>query len=117
MLTQPLVQKNSARLRTPGPLSSARARRPRRSRSASGNLAAIPGSALKQKNSQTGVGPEHNSRAKIRTPMASRPKALSADRTSKIGKGFSPDSPPFLRFPKPGELVLSKCGSPLVAQM
>ncbi|XP_037809203.1 borealin-like [Lucilia sericata] len=125
MLTQPLIQQQSARLRTPGPLSSARARRPRRSRSACGNLAPIPASAVKLKPqlSATAGGhghgaAEHHSRSKMRTPMASRTKALSADRTTKFDNPSSPQSPPtFLRFPKPGELALSKCGSPLVTQM
>ncbi|XP_065367571.1 borealin-like [Calliphora vicina] len=123
MLTQPLIQQQSARLRTPGPLSSARARRPRRSRSACGNLAPIPASVakLKPQLSASGGGGhvrEHHSRSKMRTPMASRTKALSADRTTNICNTTSPQSPPtFLRFPKPGELALSKCGSPLVTHM
>lgn len=119
--TKLLTQPQSARLRTPGPLSSARARRPRRSRSACGNLAPIPASALKPKPSQlsvTGGGTEHHARSKMRTPMSSRTKALSADRTPKIDGANSPQSPPtFLRFPKPGEMILSTCGSPLVTQM
>ncbi|KAM7341882.1 borealin-like [Cochliomyia hominivorax] len=116
-----LIQQQSARLRTPGPLSSARARRPRRSQSASGNLAPIIASAIKQKapsqlSVNGGGGTEHHSRSKMRTPMATRTKALSADRTPKAENGNSlKTSPVFLRFPKPGELVLSKCGSPLVA--
>lgn len=119
-----LVPQNSSRLHTPGPLSSARARRPRRSRSACSNLAPIPGSPIKHKSTHLTVnaggahGTENRARSKMRTPMAARPKALSADRTSKFDMSVSPHSPPtFLRFPKPGELVLSKCGSPLVAQM
>ncbi|XP_075167333.1 borealin-like isoform X2 [Haematobia irritans] len=121
MRTQPsLVPHQTARLRTPGPLSSARARRPRRSRSACGDYG-IPGSAMKNKSSSqlsvNGMNSEHHSRSKMRTPMASRSKALSADRTPKIGLDTdAPHSPPtFLRFPRAGELVLSKCGSPLVA--
>ena len=119
-----LVPQTSSRLHTPGPLSSARARRPRRSRSACSNLAPIPGSPIKHKSTHLTVsaagahGTDNRARNKMRTPMAARPKALSADRTSKYDISVSPHSPPtFLRFPKPGELVLSKCGSPLVAQM
>lgn len=122
---QQLAPHQTARLRTPGPLSSARARRPRRSRSACGDYG-IPGSAMKAKSSSQmsvnggnhgGGGSDHQSRSKMRTPMASRSKALSADRTPKVGgEPQSPGSPPtFLRFPRAGELVLSKCGSPLVA--
>ncbi|TMW53248.1 hypothetical protein DOY81_001664 [Sarcophaga bullata] len=121
---QLLVPQNSSRSHTPGPLSSARARRPRRSRSACSNLAPIPGSPIKHKSTHLTVnaggaqGTENRARSKMRTPMAARPKALSADRTSKFDISVSPHSPPtFLRFPKPGELVLSKCGSPLVAQI
>ncbi|XP_073812420.1 borealin-like [Musca autumnalis] len=126
MRTQQLPTHQSARLRTPGPLSSARARRPRRSRSACGDYG-IPGSAMKSKTSSQlsvngGGGSsittnDHHSRSKMRTPMATRTKALSADRSGKdANEPQSPPSPPtFLRFPRAGELVLSKCGSPLVA--
>ncbi|XP_013105374.1 borealin isoform X2 [Stomoxys calcitrans] len=119
MRTQQLAPHQTARLRTPGPLSSARARRPRRSRSACGDYG-IPGSAIKKKSSSqlsvNAVG-DHHSRSKMRTPMASRTKALSADRTPKlVNDADLPSSPPtFLRFPRAGELVLSKCGSPLVS--
>ncbi|XP_061397826.1 borealin-like [Musca vetustissima] len=126
--TQQLPPHQSARLRTPGPLSSARARRPRRSRSACGDYG-IPGSAMKSKpsshlsinsghhSSSNSTASDHHSRSKMRTPMASRTKALSADRSAKdANEPQSPPSPPtFLRFPRAGELVLSKCGSPLVA--
>ncbi|XP_005187708.1 borealin-like isoform X2 [Musca domestica] len=123
MRTQQLPPHQSARLRTPGPLSSARARRPRRSRSACGDYG-IPGSAMKSKtssqlsiNAGSSTASDHHSRSKMRTPMASRSKALSADRSTKdANEPQSPLSPPtFLRFPRAGELVLSKCGSPLVA--
>lgn len=119
MRSQQLVQQQTARLRTPGPLSSARARRPRRSRSACGDY--VPGSIkLKPQNTanaEGGSGQERNSRSKMRTPMANKTKALSADRTTKFNDTDAPKSPPtFLRFPKPGELILSTCGSPLVTQ-
>lgn len=115
MRPQALSQQQTARLRTPGPLSSARARRPRRSRSACGDYG-IPGSAIKPKPSASAAA-EHHSRSKMRTPMATRTKALSCDRTPKANvEEKEANSPPaFLRFPKPGELILSTCGSPLVA--
>ncbi|XP_037954144.1 borealin-like isoform X2 [Teleopsis dalmanni] len=105
-----LQQQNSQRGRTPGPLSSARARKPRRSRSACN----MQGSAIKPKLSAMS---DHASRSKMRTPIASRSKALSADRT--VNSYQSPKSPPtaFMRWPKPGEMVLSVCGSPVVAQV
>lgn len=122
MRSQQIVQQSS-RLRTPGPLSSARARRPRRSRSACGDFVPIPGSAVKIKPQLTATGggqaaAAERSRSKMRTPMASRTKALSADRTNKVESSDSPKSPiAFYRFPKPGEMVLSTCGSPLVSHM
>lgn len=125
MMKSQLQQQQSARLRTPGPLNSAKARRPRRSRSACGDF---PGSALKPKALQSASGhnvtnnmqpSEHHARSKMRTPMASRSKALSADRTPKPKLNQTCNSPPatFLRWPKPGELALSISGSPLVAQV
>ncbi|XP_032583549.1 borealin isoform X1 [Drosophila sechellia] len=106
-------------MRTPGPLHSARARRARRSRSACGDLnilhSAKPPSISSSSSSR-------NSRSKLRTPMASRAKAFSADRTplkQKQMRPGSPTTPPmaFLRYPKPGEVALSKYGSPMVAQV
>uniref|UniRef100_A0A1A9X4A9 Borealin C-terminal domain-containing protein n=1 Tax=Glossina brevipalpis TaxID=37001 RepID=A0A1A9X4A9_9MUSC len=97
------TQQLGARLRTPGPLASACARRPRRSRSACGDYA--PPSGL-----------EHQSRGKAR---ATRSKAHSAGRKSKTHFDGLPTSPPaaFMRWPKPGELVVSKYGSPIIAQI
>lgn len=120
MRSQQLIQQQTARLRTPGPLSSARSRRARRSRSACGDLVPIPGSAIKTKpqlTTNSAVKIERNSRSKMRTPMSSKTKSYSADRTTKANDENTAQSPPtFLRFPKPGELILSKCGSPLVTQ-
>ncbi|XP_050741390.1 borealin isoform X2 [Drosophila biarmipes] len=108
-------------MRTPGPLSSARARRGRRSRSACGDLnvlhSAKPPSIL-----SSSTASSRNSRSKMRTPMASRQKAFSADRTplaQKQMRSGSPTTPPmaFLRYPKPGEVALSKFGSPMVSQV
>ncbi|XP_022227892.2 borealin isoform X2 [Drosophila obscura] len=106
-------------MRTPGPLHSARARRARRSRSACGELSVIH-SAKAVSSSSTNAN--RVSRSKMRTPMASRPKAFSADRTPlslQKSRTSSPTSPPmaFLRYPKPGEVALSKFGSPMVAQV
>ncbi|XP_030080025.1 borealin isoform X2 [Drosophila hydei] len=110
-------------MRTPGPLHSARARRERRSRSACGSV--IPKvlgntSSVITSNSSTSNA-QRNSRSKMRTPMAARPKAISADRTPRMLKkrNTSPNTPPmaFLRWPKPGEVALSKYGSPIVAQV
>ncbi|XP_067633701.1 borealin-like isoform X2 [Eurosta solidaginis] len=114
--------KQTQRGRTPGPLSSARARRPRRSRSVNDDLARV--STVKPTTSSSAVMDTHTSRSKMRTPTVSRSKALSADRSSQIsGQQYSAtisaQSPAaaFLRWPKPGEVVLSKCGSPVVAQV
>ncbi|KAH8263230.1 hypothetical protein KR044_006248 [Drosophila immigrans] len=112
-------------MRTPGPLHSARARRERRSRSACGNkLGQVGATSSSTTTTTTGSSnssnAHRNSRSKLRTPMASRPKAFSADRTSrKPRQSNSPSSPPmaFLRWPKPGEVALSKFGSPIVAQV
>ncbi|BFF93686.1 borealin [Drosophila madeirensis] len=108
-------------MRTPGPLHSARARRARRSRSACGELSIIhsaKAAAVPSSNSNA----NRVSRSKMRTPMASRPKAFSADRTPLMlqkSRTSSPSTPPmaFLRYPKPGEVALSKFGSPMVAQV
>ncbi|EDW12035.2 borealin isoform X1 [Drosophila mojavensis] len=114
-------------MRTPGPLHSARARRERRSRSACGSV--IPkvlgntSTAIAAGSSNSIIIPNghRNSRSKMRTPMATRPKAISADRTPRMLKkrNTSPSTPPmaFLRWPKPGEVALSKYGSPIVAQV
>uniref|UniRef100_A0A1A9UYP6 Borealin C-terminal domain-containing protein n=1 Tax=Glossina austeni TaxID=7395 RepID=A0A1A9UYP6_GLOAU len=95
-----------SRLRTPGPLTSARARRPRRSRSACGDYAP----------SINSISSEHNSRSKL---GARRSKAHSTERKSKMHFEGPPTSPPaaFMRWPKPGELVVSKYGSPIIAQV
>ncbi|CAD7011363.1 borealin isoform X2 [Ceratitis capitata] len=114
-------QQQQQRGRTPGPLSSARARRPRRSRSVCDEIHA---SAIKSTTSSSSIMDTRISRSKMRTPTASRSKAFSADRSSQIcGQQFpsstSVQSPAaaFLRWPKPGEVVLSKCGSPVVAHV
>lgn len=107
-------------MRTPGPLHSARARRERRSRSACGASKVLvnTSSAVASSSSSNAL---RNSRSKMRTPMASRPKAFSADRTPRLLKkrSSSPSTPPmaFLRWPKPGEVALSKFGSPIVSQV
>uniref|UniRef100_A0A1B0BQH2 Borealin C-terminal domain-containing protein n=1 Tax=Glossina palpalis gambiensis TaxID=67801 RepID=A0A1B0BQH2_9MUSC len=92
-----------SRLRTPGPLTSARARRPRRSRSACGDYA-------------PSISSEHRSRSKLGTRQS---KAHSTERKSKMHFEGPPTSPPaaFMRWPKPGELVVSKYGSPIIAQV
>ncbi|XP_017006287.2 borealin [Drosophila takahashii] len=107
-------------MRTPGPLHSARARRARRSRSACGELNVLH--SAKPPSISSGANSSRNSRSKLRTPMASRTKAFSADRTPLAQKQIrsgSPTTPPmaFLRYPKPGEVALSKFGSPMVAQV
>ncbi|XP_033249444.1 borealin isoform X2 [Drosophila miranda] len=108
-------------MRTPGPLHSARARRARRSRSACGELSVIH-SAKAPSVPSSSTNANRMSRGKMRTPMSARPKAFSADRTPlKLHKArtSSPSTPPmaFLRYPKPGEVALSKFGSPMVAQV
>ncbi|XP_052852472.1 borealin isoform X1 [Drosophila gunungcola] len=108
-------------MRTPGPLHSARARRGRRSQSACGELNILHSAKPQSSNSSKAAG-SRNSRSKMRTPMASRSKAFSADRTPLAQmqmRSGSPCSPPmaFLRYPKPGEVALSKFGSPMVAQV
>ncbi|XP_054740596.1 borealin-like isoform X1 [Anastrepha obliqua] len=120
--SRPSVKQQPQRGRTPGPLSSARARRPRRSRSVCDDIMHV--SSVKSAKSSSSVMDTHISRSKMRTPTASRSKAFSADRTSQLcGQQFpsttSVQSPAaaFLRWPKPGEVVLSKCGSPVVAQV
>ncbi|XP_030377623.1 borealin-like [Scaptodrosophila lebanonensis] len=113
------ILRSTKALRTPGPLHSARARRARRSQSAGGEISILPSA----KPHVSGVASmEHSSRSKMRTPMVSRTKALSADRTPRLhhkGRASSPSTPPmsFLRWPKPGEVALSKFGSPMVAQV
>nr|XP_036231007.1 borealin isoform X2 [Bactrocera oleae] len=116
------IKQQQQRGRTPGPLSSARARRPRRSRSACDDLVQV--STIKSSTSSSTVMDTRISRSKMRTPTATRSKALSADRSSQVcGQQFSmtmsASSPAaaFLRWPKPGEVVLSKCGSPVVAHV
>ncbi|XP_016976673.1 borealin [Drosophila rhopaloa] len=109
-------------MRTPGPLHSARARRARRSRSACGELNILHSAKPPSNSNSSGATASRNSRSKMRTPMASRTKAFSADRTplsQKQIRSGSPCSPPmaFLRYPKPGEVALSKFGSPMVAQV
>ncbi|KAH8293268.1 hypothetical protein KR018_006237 [Drosophila ironensis] len=116
------MMRSAKAMRTPGPLHSARPRRARRSRSACGELSVMrsakPPSVLANSSSASG----RESRSKLRTPMASRTKAFSADRTplaQKQARDGSPATPPmaFLRYPKPGEVALSKFGSPMVAQV
>ncbi|KAH8377670.1 hypothetical protein KR093_006584 [Drosophila rubida] len=112
-------------MRTPGPLHSARARRERRSRSACGiklgQALGTSNNSTTTSNSNSNLSNAHrNSRSKLRTPMAARPKAFSADRTSRKPRpSSSPSTPPmaFLRWPKPGEVALSQFGSPIVAQV
>jgi len=91
-------------------------------RSACGDLnvlhSAKPPSVLSSAVANSG----RHSRSKMRTPMASRQKAFSADRTpraQKLMRSGSPTTPPmaFLRYPKPGEVALSKFGSPMVSQV
>lgn len=102
--------------RTPGPLSSAIARqKSRRSQSASNDhsmLLAPPSSAqVKRTSSRT-------SRNKLRTPIPSRPKVMSADRSVmsiRTEKTFQSPQTAFLRWPKPGELIMSVHGTPLNA--
>lgn len=108
--------------RTPGPLSSARATKSklRRSRSACSDYTNVISNAMTPKPSAyvKATPSEHMSRNKLRTPMAGgRYKAVSADRNT--AAPTSPSSPPmaFYRWPKPGELVVSKCGSPVMAQV
>ncbi|KAH8410084.1 hypothetical protein KR009_005633 [Drosophila setifemur] len=109
-------------LRTPGPLHSARARRARRSRSAcGGDMSVLHSAKPSSVSSNNAANANRTSRSKMRTPMASRTKAFSADRTPLLQKQMrsrSPSSPPMaiLRYPKPGEVALSKFGSPMVAQ-
>lgn len=98
-------------VRAPGPLSSAKARRTRRSQSATG----YPSSALKPKPSAN-AGKERLSRQKLRTPLVSRQKAISADRTPPNRGKNCPGSPTaLLRWPKPGEMVISMTGTPVVS--
>ncbi|XP_034474602.1 borealin isoform X2 [Drosophila innubila] len=113
------VLRSTRAMRTPGPLHSARARRDRRSRSACGTKvghSTASSVVVTSSSSNSNSNLHRNSRSKMRTPM--RPKALSADRTSRKTRPSSPGTPPlcFLRFPKPGEVALSKFGSPIVAQ-
>lgn len=108
-------QVNSSLMRSAralGPLSSAKARRgTRRSQSASG----YPSSAIKPQ--QTAInGKERLSRQKHRTPLATRQKAISADRTppNRI-KNYHNSPTALLRWPKPGEIVISMTGTPVVS--
>ncbi|KAM8715720.1 hypothetical protein ACLKA7_002724 [Drosophila subpalustris] len=112
------VLRSTRAMRTPGPLHSARARRDRRSRSACGTKLGLSTAGSVVASSSSSASNSHrNSRSKMRTPM--RPKALSADRTTRKTRPSSPGTPPmcFLRWPKPGEVALSKFGSPIVAQV
>ncbi|KAH8329041.1 hypothetical protein KR074_002072 [Drosophila pseudoananassae] len=116
------MMRSAKAMRTPGPLHSARARRARRSRSACGELNVLRSAKPPTLPSCSGASSNRLSRSKMRTPMASRAKAFSADRTPLVQKQMrsgSPTTPPmaFLRYPKPGEIALSKCGSPMVAQV
>ncbi|XP_067633337.1 borealin-like [Eurosta solidaginis] len=117
-----IKQTHTQRGHTPGPLSSARARRPRRRRSVNHDLVRV--SAVKPSTSSSAVMNTHTSRNKMRTPTLSRSKAFSADRSSQSsGQQYSAtilaQSPgaAFLLWPKHGESVLSKCGSTVVAQV
>lgn len=105
----------------PGPLHSARARRERRSRSAceNGKLLA-PSTSSTNSILASAKKSQRSSRNKMRTPMPARQKAFSAERTPlNKQRGTSPGTPPmaFMRWPKPGEMALSKFGSPMVAQV
>ncbi|KAH8392313.1 hypothetical protein KR215_005826 [Drosophila sulfurigaster] len=115
------AMRSARAMRTPGPLHSARARRERRSRSACGSkLGQAVGGATTTSSSNSSSNAHRNSRSKLRTPMASRPKAFSADRTARKPRPTSsPSTPPmaFLRWPKPGEVALSQYGSPIVSQV
>uniref|UniRef100_A0A1B0BL07 Borealin C-terminal domain-containing protein n=1 Tax=Glossina palpalis gambiensis TaxID=67801 RepID=A0A1B0BL07_9MUSC len=88
--------------RTPGPLNSALARGPRRSRSACGKYSSL-------------VAREHQARNKILTVNRTRPHNVER----KQYFDGRPETPPvaFMRWPKPGEMVLSKYGSPVIAQV
>ncbi|XP_055372731.1 borealin-like [Condylostylus longicornis] len=104
--------------RTPGPLSSAKARpRMRRSRSATGTINSA------QKNQTTSITSEHNSRSKLRTPLlqqksSARAKAVSADRISALVSNINSDASPILRrWARPGETIISLSGSPIVIPM
>lgn len=105
----------------PGPLHSARARRERRSRSAcEGNKLLAPSTSSSNSILASATKSQRASRNKMRTPMPARQKALSAERTPRNKqRGTSPGTPPmaFMRWPKPGEMALSKFGSPMVAQV
>lgn len=129
------ITTTTTRLRTPGPLNST-VRKPRRSRSAcsgystaslsigetlaANNVTSSSTNANVKGRSQMLQG-SHASRSKLRTPMSARGKAISADRTMKdafveSARSTSPMSA-VMRWPKPGELVLSMYGSPLMAQV
>lgn len=104
----------------PGPLHSARARRERRSRSACEGSKVLAASTKSTSSIMASATKSHrNSRNKMRTPMPARQKAYSAERTPCKQRGTSPGTPPmaFMRWPKPGEMALSKFGSPMVAQV
>lgn len=90
----------------------------RRSRSAGPPQGSILGSAMKYRNRPTAG--EHASRAKLRTPMpAPRPRATSADNDKHCEPKTPPRSPSspatWLRWPKPGEKIISVTGTPLVS--
>uniref|UniRef100_A0A1B0FMD6 Borealin C-terminal domain-containing protein n=1 Tax=Glossina morsitans morsitans TaxID=37546 RepID=A0A1B0FMD6_GLOMM len=87
--------------RTPGPLNAALARGPRRSRSACSKYSSL-------------VATEHQARNKILTADRTRPHSIER----KQYFDGRPVTPPvaFMRWPKPGEMVLSKYGSPVIAQ-
>ncbi|EDW74989.1 uncharacterized protein Dwil_GK15971 [Drosophila willistoni] len=88
-----------------GPLHSARALR-------RNDIGRSPRIAV-HSNEVTARSSSHVARQKTRTPMASKLKSLSADRND------SPTTSPlaFLRYPKPGEIALSKFGSPILTQV
>ena len=95
--------------RTPGPLSLAKARG-RRSRSACGYL----NSAIKAKPSAV----PHSARARLRTPQATpRVMTQSVDRAPITPKCSNASPPAVYRWPKPGEIIISLSGSPVVSQM
>ncbi|KAL5287216.1 borr family protein [Megaselia abdita] len=91
----------------------------RRSRSAEPPQGSVLGSAMKSRTRTTAT--DHASRSKLRTPMpAARPRATSADNEKAI---YEPKTPPrspsspatWLRWPKPGEKIISVTGTPLVS--
>lgn len=88
----------------------------RRSRSAGPHQGSILGSAMK---SRRPTAADHSVRMKLKTPIP-RPRATSAD-NEKVA--YEPKTPPrspgspatWLRWPKPGEKIISITGTPLVS--